>query len=45
MPTALRGRFYPGEDRSALTPIHDAAARLMTRLGEGSIASGDRVIL
>jgi NAD(P)-dependent dehydrogenase (short-subunit alcohol dehydrogenase family) len=28
MPTALRARFHPGEDRSALTPPMDEAARL-----------------
>ena len=34
MPTALRARFHPGEDRTPLCPIDDAAARLMERLGE-----------
>lgn len=32
MPTATRGRFYPGEDRSGLTPIRDEAARLLAGL-------------
>lgn len=45
MPTALRGRFYPGEDRAALCPIDEAAARLMHRLRQGGIASGDRLAL
>lgn len=29
MPTATRARFYPGEDRAALTPCADEAARLL----------------
>ena len=29
MPTAVRARFYPGEDRSALTHPRDEAARLL----------------
>ncbi len=29
MPTALRARFYPGEDRAALTPCQDEAERLL----------------
>ncbi|KAA2316146.1 SDR family NAD(P)-dependent oxidoreductase [Pseudooceanicola sediminis] len=29
MPTAVRARFYPGEDRAALTPCPDEAARLL----------------
>ena len=33
MPTALRARFYPGEDRSALTPCADEARRLMAAVG------------
>ncbi len=45
MPTALRARFHPGEDRAPLCPIEDAAARLMERLKEGKIASGDRLVL
>ena len=32
MPTALRGRFYPGEDNSALTPCADEAERLLATL-------------
>ncbi|PQO24913.1 oxidoreductase [Rhodobacteraceae bacterium WD3A24] len=33
MPTALRARFFPGEDRAALTPCADEAARLLRALG------------
>lgn len=29
MPTALRARFHPGEDRAPLTPPEDEAARLL----------------
>ena len=29
MPTALRGRFYPGEDSAALTPCAAEAERLL----------------
>lgn len=32
MPTALRGRFYPGEDRGALTPCATEAARIIAAL-------------
>ncbi|WP_099823745.1 SDR family NAD(P)-dependent oxidoreductase [Oceaniglobus indicus] len=32
MPTATRARFFPGEDRAALTPCADAATRLMAEL-------------
>ena len=32
MPTATRGRFFPGEDRSALTPPADVAARILANL-------------
>lgn len=32
MPTATRGRFFPGEDRSTLAPIRDEAARLVALL-------------
>jgi NAD(P)-dependent dehydrogenase (short-subunit alcohol dehydrogenase family) len=45
MPTALRARFHPGEDRAPLCPIDVAAARLMERLEQGGIASGDRLVL
>jgi NAD(P)-dependent dehydrogenase (short-subunit alcohol dehydrogenase family) len=45
MPTALRARFHPGEDRASLCLIEDAAARLMERLEKGVIASGDRLVL
>lgn len=33
MPTATRARFFPGEDRDALTDIHTEAARLLNQLG------------
>ncbi len=45
MPTALRGRFYPGEDRTRLTPINDAAARLMARLAADPVSPGARIEL
>lgn len=32
MPTALRARFYPGEDRSSLTSVEDEAKRLVGSL-------------
>ena len=32
MPTATRGRFYPGEDRSKLADCHAEAARLLDQL-------------
>ncbi len=32
MPTALRGRFFPGEDRSALATTHEEAARLLPEI-------------
>jgi NAD(P)-dependent dehydrogenase (short-subunit alcohol dehydrogenase family) len=32
MPTALRARFFPGEDRGKLTPCEDEAARLVATL-------------
>jgi NAD(P)-dependent dehydrogenase (short-subunit alcohol dehydrogenase family) len=32
MPTATRARFYPGEDRSALTPCGEEARRLLALL-------------
>ncbi len=34
MPTALRARFYPGEDRSRLTPCETEAARLLAEVVE-----------
>lgn len=33
MPTALRARFFPGEDRAGLTPCADEAARILGDLG------------
>jgi NAD(P)-dependent dehydrogenase (short-subunit alcohol dehydrogenase family) len=35
MPTALRARFFPGEDGAALTPCADEAARLIGMLSAG----------
>ncbi|MEQ3753819.1 MAG: oxidoreductase, partial [Planktomarina sp.] len=32
MPTATRARFYPGEDRSALSSCDSEAARIITAL-------------
>jgi NAD(P)-dependent dehydrogenase (short-subunit alcohol dehydrogenase family) len=32
MPTALRARFFPGEDRTKLTPCEEEAARLVSTL-------------
>lgn len=32
MPTAVRARFFPGEDRAALTPCRDEAARILGAL-------------
>ncbi|MDH3665443.1 MAG: SDR family oxidoreductase [Paracoccaceae bacterium] len=45
MPTALRARFFPGEDRDALTPIDAAAARLVDAISKGKITSGSRTAL
>ena len=45
MPTALRGRFYPGEDPGRLCPVHEAAERLTARLREGAIKGGERIEL
>lgn len=33
MPTAIRARFYPGEDRAALTPCAHEARRILGELG------------
>lgn len=33
MPTAVRARFFPGEDRSGLTPCRDEADRILRDLG------------
>ena len=35
MPTALRARFFPGEDRARLSPCADEAARLLAALDPG----------
>ena len=32
MPTATRARFFPGEDREALTPINEAAQAVLKTL-------------
>ena len=32
MPTAVRARFHPGEDRNALTPCRDEAARILAQI-------------
>lgn len=32
MPTAVRARFFPGEDRAALTPCKDVAARILASI-------------
>jgi len=44
MPTAVRARFYPGEDRSKLASIDEVAARLAARLA-APVAPGERVVL
>ncbi|MDP7151048.1 MAG: SDR family oxidoreductase [Paracoccaceae bacterium] len=33
MPTAMRARFFPGEDRALLAGIHDEAKRLLAEIG------------
>jgi len=33
MPTALRARFFPGEDRARLSPCADQAERALATLG------------
>ncbi len=38
MPTAVRARFFPGEDRSGLTPCSDEAARLLAAVFDGQPA-------
>jgi len=32
MPTGIRARFFPGEDRGTLTPTSDEAKRLLTKV-------------
>ncbi|MEM7500212.1 MAG: SDR family oxidoreductase [Pseudomonadota bacterium] len=44
MPTALRSKFFPGEDRARLTTIDEAAARLLGALGR-PIEPGARLAL
>ncbi|MEM9145344.1 MAG: SDR family oxidoreductase [Pseudomonadota bacterium] len=39
MPTALRGRFHPGEPRDGLATPAEVAARLVARLGEAAPGS------
>ncbi len=36
MPTAVRGRFFPGEDRGRLTPCRDVAAGLLADMLAGT---------
>lgn len=38
MATAVRGRFFPGEDRAALADIHDEAARILDQIGPAPAA-------
>lgn len=45
MPTALRARFFPGEDRAKLTPCAEVAERLADRIADGGPAPGDTVAL
>lgn len=45
MPTALRGRFHPGEDRTPLTSIEVAAEHFFARLKAGELAKGGRIAL
>jgi hypothetical protein len=33
MPTALRARFFPGEDRDALTSTEAGAAQVLAQIG------------
>jgi len=41
MPTALRARFYPGEDRAALTPCSAEAVRMLALLAhQASVTAG-----
>jgi len=44
MPTSLRGRFHPGEDRAALTAPESVVERLLERL-DGPVAAGARLAL
>ncbi|MEM8626138.1 MAG: SDR family NAD(P)-dependent oxidoreductase [Pseudomonadota bacterium] len=44
MPTALRSKFFPGQDRQSLTSIDAAAETLMTALAQ-PIAPGSRITL
>lgn len=44
MPTAVRARFFPGEDRSALVDPREAAERLLARLGS-PVEPGERICL
>jgi len=44
MPTAVRGRFYPGENRAKLASIDAVAERLAARL-EAPVAAGERIVL
>ncbi|MEL7464629.1 MAG: SDR family NAD(P)-dependent oxidoreductase [Pseudomonadota bacterium] len=45
MPTAVRGRFYPGEDQSTLTPCAEPAAALAAKIIAGGGEPGETVRL
>ena len=45
MPTAVRARFYPGEDQSKLTPCAGSAAALAAKIVAGGAAPGETVRL
>lgn len=45
MPTALRARSHPGEDRGALTPCADVAARLVEMMAGRNVEPGDTLDL
>lgn len=45
MPTTVRARFHPGEDRARLSPTVDVAARLVSRIIAGGGAPGETVRL
>lgn len=45
MPTAVRARFYPGEDKKRLCDPAMAADRLLQRLAEAPVTPGERIVL
>ncbi|MFN3260110.1 MAG: SDR family NAD(P)-dependent oxidoreductase [Pikeienuella sp.] len=45
MPTAVRARFRPGEDRATLAPTADVAERLVAKIVAGEAAPGETVRL